>query len=98
VCGRTACTVRWGELEKEPAKAGDHGGPRETEGAEPGIAYGPVTSQAPYPTILTVACPLRMDILRSDPRTASWRSSDPLRSGASPPTSSSTTKLVLHRN
>jgi hypothetical protein len=28
-----------GELEKELAMAADHGGPRETEGPEPGLAY-----------------------------------------------------------
>ena len=40
------------ELEKEPAKAADHGGPRETEGPEPGGRLRPVTSPAPYPTNL----------------------------------------------
>jgi hypothetical protein len=44
-----------GELEKEPAMAADHGGPRETEGPEPGIAYKQVTSPAPYPTNLLTA-------------------------------------------
>ena len=35
------------ELEKEPAKAPDHGGPRETEGPEPGVAYGRPPRQLP---------------------------------------------------
>jgi hypothetical protein len=36
-----------GELEKEPATAADHGGPRETEGPEPSIAYSRSPRQLP---------------------------------------------------
>ena len=43
-----------GELEKEPATAADHGGPRETEGPEPSNAYSRSPRQLPTRPLLRI--------------------------------------------
>jgi hypothetical protein len=50
-----------GELEKEPATAADHGGPRETEGPEPSNAYSRSPRQLPTrPTSRKLTGPARV--------------------------------------